>query len=532
MKTNECDVAIIGGGHNGLICAAYLARTGLKVSVFEARHECGGGLDTLEHGGFRYNPHAVYHLMAEIMPPYKDLNLADNGVKFIYPEVQAAYISKNGKPLVFYKDPEKTIQYIAANFSTADSENYRRMYTEFSEYAEKIVIPLTYAPSVPPVEQVQTMNSANDDVGHRFNEVAELTPIEMLDSYGFQEPIKAAILNLFAMWGLSPFEALGYLFPLYINRMTNAALCKGGSHRLCSGLHRAVIEAGGMIYDKAEVVKILLKNGGVEGLVTKDGTEIKAKVVVSSVDPKQSFLKFFAPEEIPADLVDSAERWEWEKSSYFGVHLAMKSPPQYIGTEGCADANKAMIAFLGINDTEELLDHCQDIEEGKLPDHHYGHTTVASLFDPIMAPPGFHSGRWESMVPFDGDWENMADDYAQKCLEEWKSYAPNLEYLDKFVYPPTYIEKKFINMVRGSIKQGAYMPLQMGYFRPNDSCSRGFTPIEGFYLCGAGTYPGGMIIGGPGYNGANVIAEDLDVKKAWDEPEIVKQAKERGLIAV
>ncbi len=81
MKTREFDVAIIGGGHNGLICAAYLARTGLKVCVLEARHELGGGLDTLETGGFRHQPHAIYHMMAEIMPAYKDLDLAGKGVK-------------------------------------------------------------------------------------------------------------------------------------------------------------------------------------------------------------------------------------------------------------------------------------------------------------------------------------------------------------------------------------------------------------------------------------------------------------------
>ena len=348
MNKNECDVAIIGGGHNGLICAAYLARAGLDVSVFEARHECGGGLDTLEKGGFRYNPHAIYHMMGEVMPAYKDFNLAEKGIKYIFPEVQAAYISKDHKPLLLYRDLEKTVQYIAANFSQEDSEKYRQMYTEFTEFAEKIVIPLTYVPSVPPVEQVQTLNSAADDVGLRFNEMAEFTPIEMMDSYGFGEPLKAAILNLFAMWGSSPFDALGYLFPLYINRMTNAALLKGGSHRLCSALHRAAVEAGATIHDKSEVVKVLVKNGCVEGVVTRDGREVRAKAVASSVDPKQSFLKFFEPGEIPDFLVDSAERWEWEKASYFGVHLALKEAPRYIGTEGCEDANRA-IDFLVIN---------------------------------------------------------------------------------------------------------------------------------------------------------------------------------------
>ena len=531
MKNKECDVAIIGAGHNGLICAAYLARTGLKVCLLEARHECGGGLDTLETGGFRFNPHAVYHMMAERMPAYQDLELGQRGVKFIYPEVQAAYINKQEKPLIFYKDPKKTAEYIAAHFSQNDGENYLRMHRDFAEYSEKIVMPLTYVPSVPPIEQVQILNSAADDVGRRFNEVAELSPVEMLDEYGFAEPVNAAILNLFAMWGMSPYEALGYLFPLYVYRMTNAALCVGGSHRLCSGLHRAVIEAGGEILDNARVERVLTQNGRVTGVRTHEGLEVKAKVVASSADPKQSFIQFFRPDEVPADIAAASERWEWEKTTLFGVHLGLREPPRYIGSEHCEDANQAMISYLGIHDTDTLLDHCQQIEEGKLPDHLFGHTTVASLFDRLMAPAGLHSARWESMVPYGYDWEEMAEDYANSCLQTWKEFAPNLATVKQYIYPPSYIEKKILSMVRGSIKHGAYIPLQMGSFRPNADCSQGYTPIEGYYLCGASTYPGGMIIGGPGYIAANMIADDLGVTKTWQESEMVREARQRGLIA-
>ncbi|MFC1670552.1 phytoene desaturase family protein [Spirochaetota bacterium] len=532
MKTKECDAIIIGAGPNGLICGGYLAKAGLKVVICEARHETGGGLDSLEYGGFRHNPHATYHMMGDIMPAYKDFDLGRKGVKYIYPDVQAAYLSKNNKPLIMYRDPEKTVQYIAATFNQDDAEKYRRMYTEFTDFTDKILIPLTYAPAVPAVEQVQTLSSAKDDVGKRFEEFGgEHTPLQILDRYEFSDPINAALLNFFCMWGNSPFEALGYLFPLYVNRMTNCALCAGGSHRVNGGLHRAVVENGGEILDKADVVKVIMEGGKVAGVVTSEGREIKAKTVVSTVDPKQTFLDFFDEGEIPDDLVSSAERWEWEKSTYFGMHLGMKEAPQYIGTEDCPDANKAMLTFLGIGDTDELLDHVEDVEDGKLPGHLYGHCTVSSLFDPIMAPPGMHSGRWESNVPYDADWDNIAEDYADQCIAEWKKYAPNLDYMQRMVYPPTYIAKKFKNMPKGSIKQGSYIPLQMGYFRPNDSCSQNYTPIEGYYVGGASCYPGGMVLGGGGYNAANIICDDLGVKRAWDEPEIVKEARERGLIA-
>jgi phytoene dehydrogenase-like protein len=531
MRNKEYDVAIIGGGPNGLICSAYLARAGLSVILLERRHETGGGLDTLEFAGFKYNTHAIYHMMAEIMPPYNDFALKSRGVKFIFPEVQAAYISKDQRPLIFYKDPAKTSQYISSTFSSQDGEKYSRMYADFKEFSDKILIPLTYVPSVPPVDQVITLENAKDDVGKRFNEIAELTPLEILDSYGFTDPVKAGVLNLFTMWGLSPFEAVGYIFPLYVYRMTNAALCSGGSHRLSSALYKAFIEAGGEVLDRAEVVKVQMTNGKVEGVVLEDGTEIKAKVVASTVDPKQNFLRFFGEGEIPSNLVDSAKRWEWEKSSLFGVHLALREAPRYIGSESVEDINRAMITFLGINETDAILEHTQDLDDGKLPKVSFGHTTCTSVFDPIQAFKGFHTGRWESLVPFDCDWENIKEDHAQSCIDEWKEYAPNLDPINTIVYPPTYIEKKLKNMVKGSFKHGAYSPLQMGYFRPNESCSQVFTPIDGFYVCGASVYPGGMIIGGPGYIGANVIAEDLQVKKNWEEPETVKKAREMGIIA-
>jgi len=299
MNDNRYDVAIIGGGPNGLICGAYLARCGVKVVILEARHETGGGLETLELGGFRYNLHAVYHMMALQMPSYKDFSLAEKGVKYIFPDVQCSYITENQKPLILYRNGEKTADYLSSSFSPEDGKAYLKMYNDFKEYSEKILIPLTYIQPQPFVEQTLILDQAKDDVGKRYNEIADLSPIEILDKYGFNEPVKAALLNLFTMWGMSPFE-LGFLFPLYVYRMTDAALVCGGSHRLSSSLYRTYVEAGGAVMDKAEVVKLIVKDGGVGGVVIADGTEIHAKAVVSTCDPRQNFLEFVDEKDLPS----------------------------------------------------------------------------------------------------------------------------------------------------------------------------------------------------------------------------------------
>ncbi len=530
MMKNECDVAVVGGGHNGLICAAYLARAGLNVILLEARHETGGGLDTLSFAGFRYNPHAIYHMMAEYMPPYKDLALYEGGVRYIFPEVQSAYISKNHPPLIFYQDPQKTAQYISATFSTQDGRAYDKMYQDFKEYSEKILMPLTYVLPIPAIEQTVVLNNAKDHVGRRYNEIAELSPLEILNLYQFSEPVKAGVLNLFTMWGLSPYE-IGFIFPLYVYRMTNAALVAGGSHRLSSAIYRKFVAAGGRVLDRAEVIKVTMTNGKADGVITRDGSIIKAKAVVSSVDPQQNYLQFFTEKEIPKDLVDSAKNWKWEKETFFNVHLALRAAPKYIGTESTGDANKALITFMGVDHTDKLLDHFDELEQGRLAATPLGHATCPSLFDPIQAFDGFQTGRWECLVPFDADWDKVAGEYGQRCVAEWKKYAPNIDPIHTLVYPPTYIEKKFKNMVRGSFKHGAYIPLQMGYLRPNDRCSQAYTPIDGFYNCGASVYPGGMILGAGGYLAANVLAEDFQIKKTWDEPVFITAARAAGIIA-
>jgi len=464
------------------------------------------------------------------MPVYKDFALHEMSVKYIYPDIQAAYLIEGKKPLLFYKDPDKTAQYISSAFSAKSGGAYLKMYSEFKDFSEKILIPLTYVPAVSPLDMVQQLNNAKDPIGKRFNEIAELTPLEILESYNIEEPVKAGILNLFTMWGLSPFEAIGYLFPLYVYRMTNAAICAGGSHRLSSALHKRLVQAGGVIVDMAEVVKVTLSGGRVDGVLLEDGTAIKAKTVASTLDPKQNFLKFFDEHDIPKHLVDSAKRWEWEKTTFYGVHLALREAPVYKHTDSVPDANKAMITFLGVENTDQILDHMEDLEAGKLPKSPLGHVSCTSLFDPIQAFKGYHTGRWESLAPFDCDWETIKHEYADICVNTWKTYAPNIDPIFKLIYPPTYIENKMTNMVRGSFKQGDYIPLQMGYFRPNESCSQVFTPIDGFYVCGASTYPGGMILGGGGYIGANILADEFGIEKNWDEPEMITWAKKIGVI--
>jgi phytoene dehydrogenase-like protein len=149
-----------------------------------------------------------------------------------------------------------------------------------------------------------------------------------------------------------------------------------------------------------------------------------------------------------------------------------------------------------------------------------GHSTVETLWDPSLALPGKHTAFFQMVVPgtIDGGWEDKKEAVEERVIDKWSEYAENINkenIIIKTSETPLDIEIRIPCMKNGSIKHGEYNALQMGYFRPNDQCSTSQTPIDGLYVCGASTYPGGLILGGPGYIAANKVAEDMGVTKWW-----------------
>jgi phytoene dehydrogenase-like protein len=289
---------------------------------------------------------------------------------------------------------------------------------------------------------------------------------------------------------------------------------------------------GGMILDNAHVSKILIKDETAYGVELEDGQKITAKAVASSVDPPQTLLKLVGREHLSEDLVKSAENWKWEEESLFCIHLDLNEPPKYKADD--PTVNEALVNLIGFETVDDIFKHLKEIDAGELPTAPAAYCCCPTLFDPSQAPPGKHVGYIAVWAPYelkDGGaekWDKVRDKYMEKILDYWREYAPNLtkeKILGKYAYTPLDIERKLIDMVKGSYKQGSYVSYQMGYFRPNMYCSQYRTPIKGLYMCGSGVYPGGMITFGPGYNAANVIVEDLGLKKFWSEPEYVTRAR-------
>lgn len=540
------DVVVVGGGPNGLITAAYLSKAGLRTILVERRHEIGGGLATEEvlFPGYYTNVHAVYHMMTDYMPLLRDFELSRHGLTFVIPNAQTAAVFPDGECLMLCRQIEDTKDSIA-KFSRADARTFGKVMRTWRRITDEIVAPATYLPPLPPIDQIEAFE--RDELGREALRLTEMSPVEILDDLFTDDRVKAALLYMACMWGLDPEETgLGFMVPLLIDRGLNKGICYGGSHKLASSLSREIHQAGGLILDNAEVTRFITANGRVVGVELFDGREIQAKAVVSSLDPQSNFLRLTDRELVNDELVHAAETWEWDKWSFFTVSAALHEPPTYRASDPWV--NKAVMTLLGFDSVDGLLGHWDRVLQGQLGPSLVGHATCESIFDPTLArihegsphpwaeaeppvppvPKPHHVAFMQMHAPYDleGGWKAHHDELVEATIETWGRYATNMtpdNIIMKCGESPIDIERRLPNMVRGSIKHGDYNPLQMGSFRPNDQCVGGRTPVEGLYLCGASSYPGGLVIGGPGYIAANTVAEDLDVDKWWQPTREMKR---------
>ena len=534
------DVIIIGAGPNGIAAGSYLARAGVKVLILERRLEAGGGLATEEVTlpGYMHNTHSIYHMMVDYAPIYKDLRLEeDYNLKHVYPPLQCSLLLKDGRSLCLYADLDKTCESMA-QFSKRDSDTYREMHKKVQEYSEYYLVPATYDLPHPPLLAAAKLDAT--DWGKDLMSYSPKSPKEIVDELFENEHVRAMWLYLLAHWGLQyDMQGMGYLALLYMNRASNYRLVVGGSHMVSQAICKVIVENGGMIWGSQRIKRIIMDDGAARGVEMEDGTIIESDTVVSSIDPYQTFFKLVGRENLDPDFAERIEDYKWEKWSLITAHLALESPPEFTAAASNPDINRSFVYLLGYDTPEDLIRHWEAINNGETCEDEGFECSFPSVFDPIQAPPDRCTGLISQMAPYDlkdggaDRWYNykFKEEQMAKRLEILSRYAPNIKdsVLWHSFYTPLDIENKFLDMVRGSYKQGAYLPLQLGFNRPNEFCSGYRTPVKGLYMCGSSCHPGGMIIWGGGYNAAGVIADDLGVEKWWSEPEIVTKARERGL---
>jgi phytoene dehydrogenase-like protein len=532
------DGIVIGAGPNGLCVGAYLAKAGQKVLLLDRRLEIGGGLATeqVTIPGFLHNTHAVYHAMVDYAPVFDDLRLAeDYGLRFVKPEVVMSMPLMDGRALSIYADPERTCTSLA-KISPTDAQAYRETYHLFRRFMDEFLAPATYVRAHGAFEALVKMESY--ELTRELRTYQEKSPRQIVDEIYENEHVRALMLYAACKWGLDyDLQGLGFLVPLYLDRAANYQVCVGGSHRLSHVMSKFIYDHGGMIWGSAVIKRIIVQDGVAKGVELADGRVIEAGWVASTIDPYQTFLEYVAEDNLSPDFVVRTRDFKWESMSLFVVSMALTVPPDFSAAAAYPDINRSFINVIGCETEDELIAHWDAVRRGELHDGGFN-CAFPSVHDPAQAPSGRHTGLVSQHAPYKlhGDpqeWWGIRQEHARRLLATLRKYAPNINdetILAHYVCSPLDIENKFWNMKEGSIKVGGYYPLQMGYNRPNEYCSRHLTPIENLYIGGASVFPGGLVLFGSGYNCATAICEDQCIEPWWQPPSHVQEAIARGLL--
>lgn len=524
-ETHTYDAIVIGGGHNGLTNAAYLAKSGLRVLVLEQRHLVGGAAITEElRPGFNFTTfsYALSLLRPEII---HELDLVQHGFMPLYMRSHFAPMD-NGDYYLVGPDHHVNRQEIARHCK-ADVDGMDRFEHDTSR-VKQFVRPLF--DSMPPNlfsndpedrEQlawlVKHLGTADKKLLHDTVRLITGSIADFVDDYLESDIIKATIASAacvgIKLGPMSPGSGLNWLYLAmgeHDGSMGSWSFHKGGNGGFTQVLGRAAAAYGADIRLEAPVSHIVTQDGRVTGVALQDGTEFFAPVVVSSLDPRRTFLELADPRELPTDLVDTIKRYRFQGVSS-KVNFALDGAPNYPALPGRTDQ---YLGFINIAPTIEYMERAyDDAKYGWYSEHPYIDASIQSFIDPDMAPAGKHVMSCYVMYTphelkgstWDAERQNMAD-RVQATLER---YFPGFNdlVLQREVVTPDIIEAK-TGLSEGNIYAGELFASQMYFFRPAPGYSDYRTPISGYYQCGSGTHPGGCVIGAPGRFASQQIIKD------------------------
>jgi phytoene dehydrogenase-like protein len=535
MPKKVYDAIIVGGGHLGLTLGAYLQRAGMEVAIFERRQEEGSAVFTSEctAPGFMHNLHAQYMEFMEWMPFYQDFELEKLGSRLLFPEAQAGIAFSDGRPpIILYNTEnfERTRQSVAV-YSKHDADTFVDLRQKALD-AEDAFCDFWYNPPEQPSEE--DPDPANT-LGIAFMEILGLprhyskgSSKSLIDSLFETPELRALLYRMSVEWG-APVEMMNMgavaLMGLFFISL-NWRLCVGGTHTLAHAMVMAGVREGMDFYETSEVTKILIKNGKAVGVRLANGTEVEAtKLVASNADLKQTLLGMVGEEHLSPLWVKRTKDFKIGPSCVLAcTGLALHEAPIYRSARHNPDINKTFYTVVGFDTPEEILEYCQDAENGRIPRIPGAGIWVNSLWDPSYAPPGKHSlCGWfffpKASTHTREEWEEVRTTYNDRFIERYSRWAPNMtrkNVIADYFYTPL-DQQDEMRLMEGDFMNGAIRPDQMGYTRPFPEASMYRTEIENLYLCGPYMHPTGGVSCGPGYNAFKVIAEDFGLDKFWEE---------------
>jgi phytoene dehydrogenase-like protein len=523
--TERYDAIVIGGGHNGLVHAAYLARAGKKTLVLERRHVLGGAAVTEEvFPGFRFSvcSYVVSLLRPEII---RELDLARHGLE-ILPLDGTFTPMLNGDHLWRVNDHGRTRREIARH-SRLDAEaydEYGKAMVEMGRFVKPILGMLPPDPTA--LDPKGLLNLLF--LGRRFQRLPDadkynqvqlmtMSAVDFLDQW-FETDVLKATMSASGIIGTflgvrSPGTAY-VLLHHYMGEIDGAfrswGLARGGTGAISNAIGDAAREAGVVIRTEAAVSRILLEHGAASGVVLANGDEIRSDVVCSSVDPRLTFLRMIGASELPDDFVEDIERYKFRGSSG-KVNLALDALPDFQCMPGPGAHLRGAISFSpSVDYMERAYD---DAKYGRFSRRPYIDMVIPSLTDPSICPPGKHVvSCFVQYAPYNlkgGTWDEQKEAFGDTVIDTIAEHAPNIRdvILHRQVVTPLDLEREF-GLSEGNIFQGELTLEQLFFLRPAPGWAQYRTPLRNLYMCGSATHPGGGIMGAPGRNAAQVLLKD------------------------
>lgn len=515
--TGSFDAILVGGGHNGLVAANYLALAGLKVAVIEARHTVGGACVTEELiPGARFSSCAF--VQGTFRPEIVDqLALRDHGLEMTAPEVQGFAIFPDGSHVFLWKDIDKTLRGLE-RISAEDARGFVAFGARLRRFGE-LMKPFQFRADPPARSEVLR---AFEEAGEAelFNEFVLGSTRGLLEKYFRSDHIKGflSFYGLVSIWAGPDTPESAYLYGYHatgeFEQTTGRwAFVKGGMGGITQALARAATARGVEIRAGLPVSQILVERGHASGVRLANGEVLKAGIVVSNAHPKLTFQKLLRPEDLDPKFRQAVERID-TKGSMARVHLLTDRLPHYVGFDSAEEGwQHRGHALLG-GSIRALQQAYEAQLRGTFPDDIVVELIIQSVSDPSLAPKGLHTiTLGVQHTPFElaeGDWDSRKQEWTDRVCETVFRYAPNLRghVLGTHTITPLDLERDY-NLVGGNI---FHVPMTLEYAfdaRPSPASGGYRTPLNGLYLCGAGTHPGGAVTGVPGRNAAHAVLADL-----------------------
>ena len=521
------DAIVVGAGHNGLVAACYLARAGLEVQVLERNPYIGGAAVSRQvYDGFTYSncSYVCSLLRTEII---RTLDLPAHGLQII-PYEGGCTLMRNGGHLALY-DNHDALRREIARHSQRDAEAYDRFARDMLRHCRFIKPLLLRAPPDPtsfkPADLRELLH-----LGRHFGRLGEeqmyetlrfwtLSCADMLDEYFESEIVKghlagSSIIGT-ALGPRSPGSAY-VLLHHYMGSIDGTVgawgFARGGMGAITQSLAAALRASGGSIRCDAPVARILTRNGRATGVVLEGGEEIPARLVVSNMDVRRTFLEAVDPSDLPEEFVRRVRQFKIRGSSG-KLNIALDALPRFPAIPA---GSPCVRGDLHVTDSIEMLERAyDDWKEGRWSQRPYLDILIPTQIDPSMAPPGKHyMSVFVQYCPYalaDGPWtDEKRASFGRTVIDSIAEHSPGFRdlILHAEIRTPADIERE-VGLTEGNIFQGELTFDQLLFNRPIPGYAHYRSPIRGLYMCGASTHPGGGVMGAPGANAATTILEDL-----------------------